>query len=304
MKKLIFILLLRIFFNAGNIFAQEIKADITVNMDQLPFELRTNVSTMESDLERYINNNSFMHQEWEGEQIPVDINIFLSGGNRNIYEAKIFISSYRFLDGPNEEPGRTVTIKLFDTEWTFEYSLGANLSYNELRFDPFTSLIDFYMLLVIGFDLDTYGKLGGTKAFEKAKTIFQLGASAKARGYSTYTKQGEFNRFNLVNELNDLLYENLRTIIYKYYILGLDLMAFEKEKALKNIVDILSEMVEFKKNKMTGPSVLMQAFFDTKAQELGIIFNGYSNQDVFTYLMYLDPGNTIIYNDARDGKLK
>lgn len=285
-------------------FGQEIKADVTVNMEQLPFELRTNVSTMENDLESYINNQSFMKQQWEGEPIPVDINIFLSGGTGNIYSAKIFISSYRFLDGPNEEPGRTVTIKLFDTEWKFQYSLGANLSYNDMRFDAFTSLIDFYMLLIIGFDLDTYGMAAGKPAFEKAKTIFQLGASVKALGYDTYTKQGEFNRFNLVNELTDLRYENLRTIIYKYYIQGLDVMGFDKEKALKNIEEVLAEMAEFKKSKMIGPSVLMQAFFDTKAQELGAIFNGYQNQDVFTYLMYLDPGNTIIYNDAKEGKLK
>jgi hypothetical protein len=47
----------------------------------------------------------------------------------------------------------------------------------------------------------------------------------------------------------------------------------------------------------------MQLFFDTKAPELANIFNEYqSKYTVYKNLIYLDPGNTMLYEDTRDGK--
>ena len=298
-KTLALIVLMVIPFSASS---QEIKANVTVVLDQLTFENRTSVAQMENDVESYINNQKFTRIEWEGDPIPVEITIVLSGGSNNKYGGRLLVVSKRKLDGPEEIAGESVALKMLDDKWSFEYGLGANLTYNPMRFDAFTSLIDYYLLLVIGFDLDSYNELSGSEVFEQAKSIIQLGASNNADGYSTFSQPGEFTRFNLVSELTDMRYHDLRKIFFSYYFDVLDQMAFDKEKAMLSLEYVISDLASFKKNKMVGPSVLLQAFFDSKANEIAYTLKSYPNEDVFLNLKYVDPSNTILYDDAKAGK--
>ncbi|TAL69310.1 MAG: DUF4835 family protein [Bacteroidetes bacterium] len=286
----------------NKIYAQEIDVNVTVNMEQLPFEARTQVSNMESDVKNYINNQKFTKTDWKGDKIPVDLTIYLAGGTNNRFSARLLIISRRFLDGPDK--GQSVNCKFYDQKWSFEYGLGAYLKYDPNTFNAFTTLIDFYMNLVIGFDMDTYGELDGSPAFETAKNLVLLGASYSAEGYQTYSNPGEFNRFNLASELNNVRFNDFRKLIFSYYVDGLDRMATNKQQAIAAVDSVITEMSVFKEQKMTGPSVLLQEFFDSKAQEIAGLFNGYQKKQVFQYLKYLDPTNSTIYDDAMDGKIK
>lgn len=295
MKKLI-ILAIFLLAWANLAFAQEIDATVTVNMEQLDPERRMHVSSMERDVMNYINNQRFTSIEWDGPKIPVDITIYLSGGNRNVFAGRLFIASRRQL--LDTEEGSSIALRMLDNKWNFPYSQGANLSFNQMRFDEFTSLLDFYMMIVIGMDLDTYGELDGTIAYEQAKQVLLLGANRGADGWSTYAAPGEFTKFTLVTELTDLRYHDFRKMIFEYYVDGLDLMASDKSTALENIAETLEDMADFKHKKMVGPSALLQAFFDAKSRELAGLFEGYKNKTVFDKLIYLDPTNSMLYQDA------
>ncbi|MFN3306929.1 MAG: DUF4835 family protein [Candidatus Kapaibacteriota bacterium] len=287
------------------LFAQEIKANITVNTELLTFEAKQYLTTLKNDLENYINNQKFTSEEWEGEPIPVDINIyFLSGGN-NRYSAKMVIVSRRYVDNPDNQLQATVpTLMITETNWKFEYSFGANLTYNPMRFDYFTSYIDFYMLLVIGFDKDTYEELGGNSTFEKVRNLLLLGAAQQAPGFETNVEPGSYTKYNIVQELNDPRYYPLRRLFFSFYVDGIDKLAFNRDEALKNIVDVIENMALFKRNKITEPSLLIQLFFDTHSQTIATLFNGYKDEDFFKNLMYLDPKNSMLYQDSYHGKLK
>lgn len=302
MKTKAFIPILLFFFTTLSLFSQEIEANVVVNLEQLEFEARNNVSNFDRDLMSYINNQSFTGEKWEGPKIPVEINIYLSGGRNSKYSARMFIVSKRFLDGPDEITGQSVALRMIEDKWSFEYGLGAFLSFNMLRFDRISSMIDYYMFLIIGMDKDTYGELDGSKEYEKAKSIFQLGTSNQIPGFQSFSQPGEFTKYNLITELTDMRYEEFRKLIFAYYVDGLDKMAFDKEAAIQAIAEIIQDMALFKKNKLTGPSVLLQLFFDTKAQELASIFKGYKDKNLFNDLIYLDPSNTMLYNEARDTK--
>jgi hypothetical protein len=285
------------------ILAQEIKATVIVNTDQLQMEALNSVSSMANDVQNYINNNRFLETQWEGEPIPVEINIYLSGGRNNRFSGKMFIVSKRVLDGPKDNQGQSINLRLKEDTWSFEYSRGANFTYNVLRYDEFVSMIDFYMLLIIGYDLDTYGELDGNKAFDNARSIVNMGAGNNVPGFKSVNNPGDFTKYNLLSELQDMKNYTFRKIIFSYYVDGLDQLSKKKEETLKSIENILAEMVVFKQ-KLSGASVIMQLFFDTKAQELAAIFNSYPTRDVFNNLIYLDPSNTMLYQDSRDGKLK
>lgn len=288
----------------GNIFAQEIKCTVSVNMEQVSFEYRNYVGSLQNDLENYINNQKFSDIDWEGDKIPVDIQIVLSGGTKNIFQARMFIMSKRILDGPTEEPAMSLALKLVENSWSFEYNNGASLTFNPQRYDKFTSLIDYYMLMIIGFDLDSYSQLDGNKAFEKARNIAVMASSNNAVGFETNTQPGVFNKYNFVNEVLDLRYEEIRKLIQAYYVNGLDKMGFNKEKGKAEVKNILLDMANYKRNKIVTHSNVLQAFFETKAREIATIFNGEKDDDFFMELMFLDPSNTMIYTDAKEGKVQ
>jgi len=282
-------------------FSQEIKAEVSVNMEQLEFEARTNVGTMKRDLENYINNQKFTQNDWEGDPVNVQMTIYLSGGYQNRYSAKLFVISTRAIEGKGNR--QSVNLKTFEDNWSFEYALGANLTYNSLRFDAFTSVIDYYMLLIIGYELDTWEELGGSSAFTEARRIVELGASQNASGFSTYSNPGEFTKYNITSELTNMRFHEFRKLIFAYYVDGLDMMESSKTDALNNLKNIIYNLALFKKNKLVESSVLLDMFFDSKAQEIASIFNGHQDENVFDNLKYIDPRNSTLWDDAKSGKL-
>ncbi len=281
--------------------AQEIEATVSVNMEPIPEEYRTNIMSLQGDVETYLNNQRFTSIEWEGPRIPIEVNIAITGGMQNNYSAQLFIASKRYIYG--QEGGMSVALKLIDRTWVFEYNRGAMLSYNPSLYNEFTSLLDFYMLLIIGFDLDTYESLSGSRVYDLARTIVTMGAAFGADGWQTTATPGEFTRYTLISELTDLKFEPLRKLVFSYYYDGLDVMAEDREQGLSNLAFVIQEMADFKDKKLSSPSVLIQAFFDAKAPELADMFKGYKKHPgVFRDLMYLDPSNSQIYDESQQGR--
>jgi Domain of unknown function (DUF4835) len=278
--------------------AQEIKPNVIVNFERLEFEARTDVSTLKDDLERYIRSQRFTDIDWEGDPIDVDILIHFISGSKNNYSARIAISSKRMLDGD----GTSINARFMENTLFFEYARGGSFSYNTNRYNSLNTLIDFYMLVVIGLDLDTYGEGGGGKVFNLARNVFNIGTNAGAEGYENRTGVAEFNKYNLISELTDIRLSEFRNLVFAYYYDCIDLMSSDEKTAKENLVKTLYDMNDFRRNKLTAQSVLLQLFFDTKAQEICSLLNGHDDQLVFSALMELDPSHTLFYEDARDGK--
>ena len=293
----LFLLLFLILFSVKT-YSQEITAKVFVDVQQIEQENRVNVQTMASDLERYINNTKFTNLQWDGPKIPVDISIILSGGFNNKYQGRLILVSQTRLN--QDDNIRTTVLKTMDAQWNFEYARGAFFSYNPLRFDPFITLIDYYMNLVIGAEMDLNEELGGTSFYNNARQLCLLGANNNGQGYQTVSQPGELTRYNLVTELVDLRYEDLRKLVFAFFFDGLDLMVTDKEKGLNNLISIIGDMAEFKRNKMTGPSVYLQIFFDAKSKEIAQSLKGVKDSQVFKNLMYLDPSNSTLYQSAME----
>ncbi len=302
MLKILKSVVILIIFSVCNSFSQEIKCDVVVNMEQVDFEARNFVSSLERDLESYINNQKFSDIDWDGDKIPVEMQVILSGGTKNVFSARIMLNSRRILDGPDEVPSSSVSLQIFDETWRFEYNNGANLTYNPSRYDKFTSLVDYYMLMIIGFDMDTYQANGGSPAFDKARNIAVNAGAADAEGFETNKQPSVFNKYNLVNEISDMRYSEVRRLIFAYYANGLDKIGFDRNKGKAELKNILIDMANYKRNKLINHSLLLQVFFETKAKEIAGIFNGDTDEDFFGDLMFLDPSNTIIYTQAKEGK--
>lgn len=278
---------------------QEIQATVTVNMDQIPLDQRMDVQSMQNDVRTYLNNQRFTSQEWEGEKIPVDLTIYLMSRNGNTYTARLAVVSKRLV---NNQPGTgAALLRVFDQNWSFDYSLNPTLTYQAMRYDKFSSRLDFYMLMAIGMDMDTYDDLGGTGVFKAALSIAQLASAAGESAFNTYYQPGEITPMSRINEVLDIRYTQLRRLIFDYHD-GVDLYARNKEQGREAIAAVLAAMTKFKREKISNRSVFLQTFFDAKYLELADIFRGTNIGTVWGDLGFLDPGNTQVYEQARAAK--
>lgn len=280
--------------------AQEIQPTVNVDMQLLPAEARIDAQTMQQDVATYLSAQRYTGQDWKAPRIPVDINITLTGKNGRRYSAILSVASWRVIDGP--ERGRTVVYRTVDKDWNFEYAMNANLTFQTLRFNEFSTLLDFYMCLVVGFDMDSYGELDGSTMLGMAKDLCRLGASYNGLGYQNVPEPGVPSRIAIASELTDMRFEDFRKLMFEYYVDGLDSLTAGKETAQRNIAQTLERMREFKQSKTSSRSILIQTFFGSKFQELADLFKGYDDRKVFATLRELDPGNGSVYDQARDGK--
>jgi len=279
--------------------AQELDATVTVNMEPLSLDQRQDVVNMATDVRNYLNSNRYSNADWEGARVPVDVTIYLSGRNVNTYTARLSVVSKRLV---NNVPGSgSGMLRVFDQAWTFEWSSNPTLVYQPLRYEAFTSVVDFYMLIAIGLDMDTYDDLAGEPMFRAAHQIAQAGNAAGVSQFSTVFQPGQFTRMSLITELVDNRYQGLRRLFFDYQD-AIDLFGRDKLKGRAELEAVIHDIAEFKRSKISNRSVLLQTFFDAKILELCDVFRGYNGEQIWADLRFLDTGNTQQYEAARQGK--
>ncbi len=263
---------------------QELKARVSVLLDALPPEHRYDIATLQQDLEQYLNSQRFGNQDWEGDPIPVEVTIIVTGKTGSWYTARLlFQSARRLLSG-----GTTPLLSVIDPEWSFTYSRGTFLTYQPFRYDPLLTPIDFYALLAIGLDVDTYEELGGTSYFQKAHQIAQTAAAQNAPGFASFTEPGQFSRFALAQELLHPRLEPFRRFLFAYHVDGLEQIATNRNHALQTLDSLLTGLLLFR-NQLGIPSLVMQLFFDAKYRELIELFRGWKSPTLLQRLRALDP---------------
>lgn len=295
MRSLIFLLTLVCASHITN--AQEFQASVSVNTDMIPMEQRIDISSMKQDVEMYVNNQRYTGADWVGNKIPVDIGITVMSKSGNSYSAYLTLTSYRVIDKNSNT--RSVVYRALDKEWSFQYQLNSNLTFQTLRFDPFSSLLDFHLLIALGMDMDTYGELDGQQMFAMAKQICLLGANNNAKGYDRIPEPGVYSKVALVTEFNDLRFDDFRKSVFSYYVDGLEAMSKDQGESLKILAAVIKDMALFKEKRTSSRSIIMQAFFDAKLQELTSLFKGYPDPALWNNLRYLDPSNGSKYDEAR-----
>jgi len=276
--------------------AQEIDATVIVNTDQLSPTARQELGGFGDDMQRYINETRWTTGQWEGEKIKMNFTVVFSSSNGNAYSARLLVGSQRNI---NKSEKLAVMMKILDEAWSFSYARNQPFIQDATSYDPLTGLIDFYVCLALGLDLDSYGYLGGASMYQRAWT---LGQRAQIRsdisGWSTQTSPGSYSRYGFVRELTDMRFNPFRKFIYDYHYNGLDLMADDRTAALDSINNHLSELV-LAIDRIVEPSVILRVMNDAKNVEYAELFTGYGDQVVWRKLLAIDPGHKSVYETAR-----
>lgn len=145
--------------------------------------------------------NFFLTSPWDEEysdlEIPLTVQIFFQSvadkGGERLYGVQCLFSN-----GSDQ--------RYFARAVQFPYSQGQGVSYSPVIFDPLASFLEFYGVLILAGEADTYDILGGTRFYERSREI-------ALRGISSLYTRGWRQR----SELVDILSKNKPLRIAKFY---------------------------------------------------------------------------------------
>jgi hypothetical protein len=279
--------------------AQELNCQVTLITD-----IKTEVTSAEKELFDQLkqtiydmmNNTAWTKDKFKVEerincQLQLQINTINNGtftGSLQVqYSRPVFNSSYN-----------TTVFNFQDDDFQFSYSRNTVLIYapNQFR-DNLTSILAFYAYYIIGLDYDTFSLKGGTPYFTEAQQIVTNAQNSGAPGWKS-NEQGKRNRYWLVDNQLQQLFEPLREGLYEYHRLGMDKLYENKDEARKAIYNALNKM---SKISATRPnSINLLNFAQSKRDEIKNLYLDATAQEkteVVAVLKKIDPANSSRYEE-------
>ena len=163
---------------------QKIVSKVNIMLEKMPIENQTKLSFLQRELESYLND-----YEWSEDEFQYDLNCELAIAFdeaktisfEDRYTATIIITN-------------TVDLQYADKRWTFALQPNESLRHSS-SFHPFTSLIDFYVNMILAREYDKLYEYGGDKYYDAA---YQINELAK---FNTQYYKGWDKRTDLITSL-------------------------------------------------------------------------------------------------------
>lgn len=274
--------------------AQELQCEVVVNSDQVGQTTDKQIFlSMQNEISEFLNNRRWTNDSYEVEE-RIRCKFFItikpeSPGNGN-YEANVQIVSSRPVYGTGYE---TTLLSFIDKSWVFQYNEAMPLQFSENTFTShLASLLTFYAYVIIGMDNDSFAPMGGSAAYDQALQEMNNVVSQGQNNPGWKAFEDTRNRYWLITNLQDPQMEPVRTAIYNYHRLGLDLMASNPEEARKGALEAINNIQSV--GKIRPGAAIIRSFFDAKATEIVQFFKDAppaDKQAVFAMLSELDPTN-------------
>ena len=280
--------------------AQELNCIVTVNSDQVQGTNKEVFNTLKQSIEEYVNTSRWTNMTFqEKERIECSMLLVVKSVQDGVYNCEFTCQSRRPVYGTSYS---TPTLNFKDNNFVFTYQEYDRLDYQQSTFTTnLTALLAYYCYLIIGHDMDSFSKLGGTACFQVCEQIVTAAQSAsldnaEAAGWKAF--ESNRNRYALINNLMDEAFKKYRTYYYDYHRHGLDEM-------INNVANgrarIAKDFKILKEAYNARPATyVVNAFLDAKADELVNIFKqGTSDEKKMIYdlLMDIDPTRQSTYDE-------
>lgn len=250
-------------------FAQELDCRVIIDATQAESTERGVFTEMEDEFSRFMNDRTWTNDDFlNQERIKCGIMILLKAQNDGSnYSASVQIISVRPVFNTAYESS---ILNFGDTDFDFDYKQSQTLNYADNSFTSnITSLLAYYAYMILAFDYDTFGELGGEQYYEKARQVVTTAQQSRYKGWDQFSDI--VSRYWLSQNSLDRLMKPYREAMYQYHRLGLDVLAEKPEEGRKNILEALAKIDQV--NKAKPRSVIIINFMDTKLDELTNIFS-------------------------------
>lgn len=285
-------------FVTGPAVAQELNCRVQIDDSQISgaesdFSFLDN---LERKIQEYLNTRSWTDDQFlRHERISCSLQIvLLEAVSISEFRARLIVTIRRPI---YETSQSSIVARINDPEWRFEHTRGTSLEHDLERYDPLTSVLDFYAYLILGYDYDTFSALGGTEHFEQAREVADRAEGSGDPGWSSVgTTQ---NRVQLLSDLTDQRHEPLRQVYYEYHRKGLDRFVGETETARQTVLGSLKTLQKL--NRQLSRSFTLNLFFSAKYEELTALFSGSElESQAHDLLVQMDPSHSSEYSTLVD----
>ncbi len=254
---------------------QELNCTVQMNSDQIEGTYKSVFNTLQNSITDFMNNRRWTDMSFTNqERIECTLNFIVKKYENDVVSTEVTIQSRR----PVYNSGYNSTLFNFrDTEVEFEYKEFDQLELVENNFvSNLTAVLAYYAYIIIGYDMDSYSRLGGTPFFQAAENIVSGAQSSDYSGWRAELANSK-NRYALVNNLMDEAFKKYRNYFYEYHRLGLDEMTVNVTNARARIAEGLPVVREA--NRARPTAIVITVFLDSKADELVNIFSGATQQE-------------------------
>lgn len=281
-----------------NIEAQELNASVTINAERMTDVNPQIFKNLETKVKEFLNTTKWTDREYtQNEKIECNFFINISEFKNNNVTATLQIQSSRpIFNSTYSAP----ILNINDKEFSFRFLEYEQLVYDQNSFTSnLISVLAYYVNIIIGVDMDSFGEMAGTKYLQNASNIMNIAQTSGYKGWSQ-SEGGNSNRYFFISDMLSNTYSPYRKAIFQYHYNGLDTMTEDLKKAKQNVSDaiqVLSKIQNVRPN-----ALLTRTFFDAKTDEIVSIFTGgpvTNNADLIDTLNRISPLNSVKWNKIR-----
>ena len=265
-----------ILVSAGTAAAQQIEATVSLMLERLPLEKQQKLQNFAENIEVYINDHDWTGEMLE-EPIQATIQMYLFDNSKS-YEDRY---SGTFLISNN------VDLQYYDQYWLFPYEPGDPLIHDDNNDDPFTGFIDFYIYLIIGAEYDKYGKMLGTRFYEKAK---QISETAKFNTTFVIGWRERGDKIDAILSPENHLFREMKDLFF----LGMSYVGEEDSTAQRYCSEAL-DLMENVLKKNPDHKEARQFLEAHHLDYINLFKNAENSNAVIRKLIYLDPDRKATY---------
>ena len=272
--------------------AQELRCTVTINSDQIQGSNKSVFNTLKQSIEEFVNNTKWTDLTFqERERIECNMMLIVRAVQDDMFTCEFICQSRRPVFGTSYS---TPVLNFQDNTFCFRYQEYDRLDNQQHTFTTnLTALLAYYCNLIIGYDMDSFSRLGGTPYFQACENIVTAAQSAsleesEAKGWKAFDSKR--NRYALINNLMDEAFKPYRIFCYEYHRLGLDEMINNVANARARIAENLPLLKEAQRARPA--TFVVTTFLDAKNEEVVNIFAGGTPDEkkkIYELLVELDP---------------
>ncbi len=266
-----------------------IKTEVTSAEKELFEELKQAVTDL-------MNNTQWTNEKFKVEErINCQLQLQINTINNGDFTGSIQVQSSR----PVYNGSYNTTLFNFqDDNLDFKYVKGSQIIYSKNQFrDNLSSVLAFYSFYINALDFDSFSKQGGTKYFQEAQQIVTNAQTSSSKGWKS-NEQGKKNRYWLVENALQQLFEPLRECYYEYHRLGMDHLYDKPDDAKKAIYTTLDKLSKVSAARPNTINIINFAY--CKLNELKNLYATAKPEEktqIVAVLKKIDPTNSTKYEE-------
>jgi hypothetical protein len=287
----LYLLLVCLAFSAA---AQDLNAKVSVVSPKIQSTNKRIFQILETAMKDFING-----RKWSTDDIApqerIECNFVLnitSWDGSSAFTGELQVQSSRPVYNSSYN---STLLNTLDKDIDFTYTEGQTIDFTDQNYQSnLSSIMAFYAYIIVGLDYDTFSLYGGSPYFLAAQNVVTNAQSGGSKGWKAF--DGNINRYWLSENLNNKLYQPLRSFMYDYHRNGLDVMADNAGKGRKEIDAILPTLSQVDRQRLGAMFPLI--FFTAKCDELISIYSKSDSQErlqAMNILSQADPANGLKY---------